>query len=360
MIRRDFLTCASASVISAFRSWGAETRTNVVFMVADDMNTALGCYDHPLVKTPNIDRFASRAVVFDHAYCQYPLCAPSRASFLSGKRPETTRVLSLTVPTRKYMQDGIMLPELFRNHGYWSADCGKIYHTGPEHEDPKSWDFVLQESGKRPPQSEVLESHQARQPRNHSMEWAKLSTPDEKTPDGIVASTAVEQIRTSVDRKRPFFVAVGFRRPHSPYSVPARYFDMYNPTRISLPSRSSDTRLPDASWYELANQPSLSEKEQREYMAAYYACNSFVDAQAGVVFDALSRLNLWDRTAVVFFGDHGYHNGEHGMWHKMTLSRNPRVCPLSSMYQVQKEQAGGRVDWSNCWIFTPRSRKRAD
>jgi hypothetical protein len=114
MIRREFLACASASVVSAFRSWGAQTRTNVVFMVADDMNTALGCYGHPIVKTPNLDRFAGRAVVFDRAYCQFPLCAPSRASFLSGRRPDNTRVLSLTVPTRRYMQNVVFLPELFR------------------------------------------------------------------------------------------------------------------------------------------------------------------------------------------------------------------------------------------------------
>jgi iduronate 2-sulfatase len=328
MIRREFLACASASVVSAFRSWGAQTRTNVVFMVADDMNTALGCYGHPIVKTPNLDRFAGRAVVFDRAYCQFPLCAPSRASFLSGRRPDNTRVLSLTVPTRRYMQNVVFLPELFRKNGYWSADCGKIYHTGPEHDDPRSWDFVLQESGKRPPKSEVIESHEAREPRNHSMDWAKLRTPDEKTPDGIVASTAVEQIRTSLDNKRPFFVAIGFRRPHSPYSVPAKYFDLYQPARIPLPSTSNDPQLPEAAWYELANQPALSEKEQREYIAAYYACNSFVDAQAGVVFSALDKLELWDRTVVVFFGDHGYHTGEHAMWHKMTLFEQSTRVPL--------------------------------
>jgi iduronate 2-sulfatase len=160
------------------------------------------------------------------------------------------------------------------------------------------------------------------------MDWAKLRTPDEKTPDGIVASTAVEQIRTSLDNKRPFFVAIGFRRPHSPYSVPAKYFDLYQPARIPLPSTSNDPQLPEAAWYELANQPALSEKEQREYIAAYYACNSFVDAQAGVVFSALDKLELWDRTVVVFFGDHGYHTGEHAMWHKMTLFEQSTRVPL--------------------------------
>jgi iduronate 2-sulfatase len=325
MKRRDFLAATTVGVV---RGWAAETRTNVLLMIADDMNTALGCYGNPLVETPNLNRFASRSVLFERAYCQFPLCAPSRASFLSGRRPETTRVLSLTVPTRKYMRDVIMLPELFRKNGYYTANCGKIYHTGPEHDDPRSWDFVLPGSGKGPPASEVIESHEARDPRNHSMDWAKLRTPDVETPGGIVAQTAIEQIGKAVGKKQPFFVGVGFRRPHSPYSVPKKYFDLYDTAKILLPATGDTKRLPAAAWYELANQPALSEKEQREYIAAYYASVSFMDAQAGLVLHALDRMKLWDRTTVVFFGDHGYHTGEHGMWHKMTLFEESTRVPL--------------------------------
>lgn len=327
--RRKFLNAAAAApFVTVFRSWAQEQRINVLFMVADDMNNALGCYGHPIVKTPNLDHLASRGVVFDRAYCQFPLCAPSRASFLSGRRPETTRVLSLTTPTRKYMQDVVMLPELFRQNGYYSADCGKIYHTGPDHDDPRSWDFILQESGKKPSATEVIEHHEAAEPRNHSMEWSKLRTPDEKTPDGIVASTAAQMMRDSVARKQPFFVAAGFRRPHAPYAVPKKYFDLYDPRKLPLPQTGDPAQLLRASWYELADQPALTEKERREYIAAYYACNTFVDAQVGVLLGTLDRLNLWERTVVVFFGDHGYHTGEHGMWHKMTLFEPATRVPL--------------------------------
>jgi len=323
--RRSFLFAAAGAAALAQQQ---PKPLNIVFMIADDMNSALGCFGHPVVKSPNLNALAKRGVAFEHAYCQFPLCAPSRASFLSGLRPDTTRVLSLTVPTRQHMRDVVMLPEFFRKAGYYSAQCGKIYHTGKEHEDPRSWDWVLEESGKKPPKSEILEMHEMPEPRNHSMEWEKLKTPDEQTPDGIVARSAVEQIKTAQAKGKPFFVAVGFRRPHSPYAVPKKYFDLYDPAKLKTPDPGNRKGFPASAQYELENTPPLSGKEQREYMAAYYACNSFVDAQAGVVFRALDEMKLWDNTIVVFFGDHGYHTGEHGMWHKMTLFEEATRVPL--------------------------------
>jgi len=306
----------------------APRQYNILFMVADDMNTELGCYGHPHVKTPNLDSLARSGVRFERAYCQFPLCAPSRASFLSGRRPDTTRIFNLTTPTRKHMQDVVMLPEFFRKAGYYSAQCGKIYHTGEEHVDPPSWDFMLQESGKNPPKSEVLEEHQMPKPRNHSMSWEKLSTPDAQTPDGIIARTAIEQIKLAVSKKKPFFVAAGFRRPHSPYAVPKKYFDLYDPAKLKLPDPGNRQGFPAVAQYELENQVRLNDKEQREYMAAYYACNSYVDAQAGHLLRALDEMKLRDNTIVVFFGDHGYHTGQHGMWHKMTLFEEATHVPL--------------------------------
>lgn len=306
----------------------ARPRKNVIFMVADDLNNALGCYGHPIVKTPHLDRLAARGVLFERAYCQFPLCAPSRASFLSGRRPETTGVLSLDTPTRQHLRDVLMLPEFFRKQGYFSAQCGKIFHTGPEHEDPRSWDYMLPESGKNPPPSEILKQHKAGEPRNHSMAWMQLRTPDAGTPDGVVAQKASELIRQCAAQKRPFFLGVGFRRPHSPYAAPKKYFDLYDPDQIPLPRRGNPSAIPAAAWYELAGQPALSEREQREYIAAYYACISFMDAQAGRLLATLDELNLWDQTVVVFLSDNGYHTGEHGMWHKMTLFEESVRVPL--------------------------------
>ncbi len=336
MNRRRFL--ASMPALGAL----AAGRTNVIFMVGDDLNTALGCYGNPIVKTPHIDRLAARGVRFDRAYCQFPLCAPSRASFLSGRRPETARVWTLSTPTRKYMADVVMLPEFFRKQGYFSAQAGKIYHTGLEHEDPRSWDFALQESGKTPPESEILDQHRMPGPRNHTMAWARLKTPDEQTPDGIMARKAVELIRKCVKQGRPFFIGLGFRRPHSPYAAPARYFDLYDPSKIPLPRVPAGyaQSLPPAAYYELANQPKLSGDETRRYIAAYYACNSFIDAQVGHVLRTVDELDLWRNTVIVFLGDNGYHTGEHGMWHKMTLFEESARVPLV-VYAPGVKGAGG-------------------
>jgi iduronate 2-sulfatase len=323
MNRRQFVLSSLAASLRA-----APKQYNILFMVADDMNTELGCYGHPHVKSPNLDALARGGVRFERAYCQFPLCAPSRASFLSGRRPDTTRIFNLTTPTRMYMENVVMLPEFFRKAGYHSAQCGKIFHTGDEHVDPRSWDFMLPENGKNPPKSEILEEHAMPKPRNHSMAWEKLSTADAETPDGIIARTAIDQIRLAVSKQKPFFVAAGFRRPHSPYAVPKKYFDLYDPAKLKLPDPGNRKGFPPTAQYELENQVRLNDKEQREYMAAYYACNSYVDAQAGHVLRALDEMKLRDRTIVVFFGDHGYHTGQHGMWHKMTLFEEATHVPL--------------------------------
>ena len=333
LTRRTFLTTMAIAAQPA-------RRLNVIFIVSDDLNCALGSYGNNIVKTPNLDKLAARGVRFHNAHCQFPLCAPSRASFLSGKRPESTKVWTLNTPTRKYMADTVMLPELFRKNGYYTANLGKIFHTGPEHDDPRSWDFVLPEDGKNPPQSEVIASDEIGRPRNHSMAWAKLKTPDEQTPDGIVARETVKQIEKT---KKPFFLGVGFRRPHSPYAVPARYFDLYNPAEMPLPFEENKAVLP-AAWYELADKKKPTEEQTRAFIAAYYASVSYMDAQAGVIFDALTRLKLWDSTIVVVFGDHGYHNGEHGMWHKMTLFEESTRVPLIIAAPRAKGEAKGLAE----------------
>lgn len=333
MNRRSFLASLPAASTLA-----ATERMNVIVMVADDLNTAIGCYGNTVVKTPNLDRFAARAVRFDRAYCQFPLCNPSRSSFLSGRRPETTRVWTNDTPTREYMRDVVMLPEFFRQRGYFSAQVGKIYQKP----DPRSWDFALEESGKRPPAEEILERHGMPEPLNCTMEWAKLKTPDEKTPDGIVARKAAELMRKAVKEKRSFFMGIGFRRPHAPYAVPVKYFDLYTPSRIPLPQvppGHEKTLLP-ASKFELDNRVRLTSEQTQQYLAAYYACNSFVDAQVGHVLQAVHELDLWRNTAIVFLGDQGYHNGEHGMWHKMTLFEQSTRVPLLVYAPLRKGMGG--------------------
>jgi iduronate 2-sulfatase len=310
----------------------AESATrNVLFIVSDDLNTALSCYGNRVVRTPNLERLARHGVVFDRAYCQYSLCQPSRASFLSGLRPETTRVWTLETPTRKYVGDAVFLPELFRHAGYFTAHAGKVYHTGDAGEDPRSWDEEVRESGKTLPRSEVLQSSNSMGPKGHTFQWDILNVEDSRTPDGTMARKAVEWMDRSVREKKPFFIAAGFRRPHAPYAAPKRYFDLYPPEQIPLPKTSlGDFRrlLPAAVNHDPPDKP-LSEAETRQFLAAYYACTTFVDTQVGVLLDTLDRLRLWDNTVVVFLSDHGYHLGEHGgLWHKNSLFEESARIPL--------------------------------
>jgi uncharacterized sulfatase len=325
--RREFLAAAGLASVAAT---GAAPRMNVVLIVSDDLNAALGCYGHPIVRTPHLDRFARRSVLFERAYCQFPLCAPSRASFLSGLRPAKTHVWTLHTPTRKYMSDAVMLPELFRRNGWFSAGLGKIFHNGPEHEDPRSWDLMETGGGGRIAKDAVVESHAMPKPRNHTMEWARLNVADDQMADGRTARKAADLIRRCASENKTFFLGVGFHAPHAPYTAPSKYFDIYDAARIPVPKVPDGyaTSIPEAAYYELADQVPPSDEQTRQYTAAYYASVSFMDAQVGQVLSALDGTKLWDRTAVVFLSDNGYHLGEHGMWHKMTLFEESTRLPL--------------------------------
>jgi len=307
------------------------SKPNVLFIVADDMNNHLGSYGHD-VQSPSIDNLASRGMRFDRAYCQVPVCNPSRVSFLSGLRPDKTKVYTLTTHTREHLGDWIMLPEYFRKNGYFTAQIGKIYHTEDGFEDPRSWDVEIREFGKRPGDEEIIKWDEPGGAGQHTNDWEWLKTPDEKTPDGIVARRAAEIMKEAAKRERPFFLGIGFRRPHAPYAAPKKYFDLYPPESIKLPeavpARHLANLLPAAVNYPPRSRP-LSERERRELTAAYYACNSFVDAQLKVLLDAVSEIDGWDNTVIVFLGDHGYHLGEHGgLWHKMSLFEESARVPL--------------------------------
>jgi len=326
--RRSLLVAAMGA--KALSVDGAR-RTNVLFVISDDLPNVGGCYGHPVVHTPNMDRLARHGVLFDRAYCQYPLCQPSRASFLSGLRPETTRVWTLETPTRQYVGDAVFLPELFRKNGYFTAHAGKVYHTGDVCEDPRSWDEEVRESGKTPPKSEIIRSSNSQGPKGHTFEWDILKTEDARMPDGIVARKTAEWMEKCAHEGKPFFLGAGFRRPHAPYAAPQKYFDLYPAYKIPLPKTApEDFRrvLPAALNHDPPEKP-LSDDEVRQFLAAFYACVTFMDAQLGVLLDAMDRLRLWDNTAVVFFGDNGYHLGEHGgLWHKNSLYEESARIPL--------------------------------
>ncbi len=310
----------------------AAERLNVVLIMVDDMNNDLGCYGHPLVQSPNIDRLAARGVRFERAYCQYPVCNPSRVSMLSGLRPDSTRVYDLKTPPRSHLGEKAMfLPQYFREQGYHTAHVGKIFHTGDEFEDPASWDVEVRETGKHPPEATVIRSEEHNRPVKYGIEWAVLNSPDEETADGVVARRSAAMLQRLAGDPKPFFLAVGFRRPHQPYAAPQKYFDLYPLSKINGLDEPLDhlRRIPAAAFTYPAGTPQLDETDRKEVVAAYYASISFVDAQVGFVLDALDEYKLWGNTVVVFASDHGYHLGEHGgMWHKMSLFEQSARVPL--------------------------------
>ena len=321
---------AAAAALGSAPSLAAE-HANVLLIAVDDMNNDLACYGHRMVKSPNIDRLAKRGVRFDRAYCQYPLCNPSRVSMLSGLRPDATRVMDLETPPRTHLADLVFLPQYFRQRGYHAAHVGKIFHTGPAFEDPPSWDVEVRETGKSPPPAAIIRSKKLDRPVKYGIEWDVLNSSDAQTADGVVAQTASEMIKRLAADTRPFFLAVGFRRPHQPYAAPQKYFDLYPPASIPPLDEPPDhlKRIPALAFTYPAGTPPLAERDRREVVAAYYACITFVDAQIGLVMQSLDELDLWRNTIVVFYSDHGYHLGEHGgLWHKMSLFEQSARVPL--------------------------------
>ena len=345
----------------------APRKTNVLFIAVDDLRPELACYGQSHMRTPNIDRLAAQGVVFERAYCQQAVCNPSRASLLSGCRPETTKVVANNQPLRKLMPDVLTLPQHFKNHGYHTASVGKIFHhsaTEPG-DDPLAWsepsfyNAPRTKSWHTPESLEVIrrrpqELAAAGKPTNAKaarrgppFEAADVS--EDMYPDGGIAERAIETLRRV--KNQPFFLGVGFLKPHLPFCCPRKYFDLYPASGITLAANGvAPVGAPEAAlhnWYELRTYGTvplsglISDELALNMIRAYRACVSFVDAQVGRVLDELERLELAENTVVVFFGDHGYHLGENGVWTKMTNFELGTRVPL--IVRVPGISAGQRT-----------------
>ena len=312
-----------------------QKRLNVLFIAIDDLNTAVGAYGHPLVKTPHIDGLAEQGVLFSRAYCQSPICIPSRASMLTGMRPETTQTYRSPHQFRDALPNALTLPQQFQQHDYFVARVGKIFHMGVpqdigtgKKDDAPSWQVALNPKGRDVTEEDKLTLLTPDEGLGGSLSYLAAEGTDKEQTDGMVATEAIRLL--TEHRNEPFFIAAGFFRPHPPFVAPKKYFDLYSLDQIQLPQYPSDDRkdIPDPAL--LVNPPNfgLSEQQQKEAIRAYYASVSFVDAQVGRLLRALDSLQLTDNTVVVVWSDHGWMLGEHGLWRKHTLFEEAARAPL--------------------------------
>lgn len=345
---------------------------NVLFIAVDDLRPELGCYGNHIVKTPNIDRLAARGIVFDRAYCQQAVCSPSRTAIMTGLRPDVTKVWDLETHFRAARPDCVTLPQYFKAHGYHCSALGKIYHNG--FEDGRSWnephwypkgravdtdpdDWKKQIITKHNinveefanPLQDGPKNAKGRTKKGPAFEVSPKS--DDELPDGATAAEAVKRIHRLTSQSQPFFLAVGFLKPHLPFVAPKQYWDLYDPDQIPVPTIDHlPTGAPEFAGHtngELHSYPGVPTENPipadfaRKLRHGYYACTSYTDAQVGRLLDALEQTEVLDNTIIVLWGDHGWQLGDHGLWHKHTNFEIAARAPL--LISVPKSKTAGKT-----------------
>jgi iduronate 2-sulfatase len=346
--------------IAGARLDAAEQR-NVLFIAVDDLRPELACYGHAMVKSPNIDRLASKGLLFERAYCQQAVCGATRFSLMTGLRPDTTGVYGNQQPLRKTMPDVLSLPQHFQQHGYETVSLGKIYHhadddnhigwTGEAWRPKGDWagrGYLAPESIRR-----ILPPDKANGFTGVGPAYESADVPDDAYPDGKTAKKAIEELRRLKQAGKPFFLAVGMVRPHLPFNAPQRYWDLYDRADIQVPEWATWPQgmpsLAGTSWGELrkyAGMPRsgpMPEEEAVNLIHGYYASVSYADALIGEVINELETLQLRDNTVIILWGDHGWKLGDYGAWCKHTNFELDTHVPLILALPDQ-ETAGRRTD----------------
>ncbi|RKU31357.1 hypothetical protein C6497_02365 [Candidatus Poribacteria bacterium] len=331
--RRDFLSTGFKVGAATFTtgllpylSLGAAEKYNVLFIVVDDLRPMLRCYGVPEMKTPNIDKLAARGTQFNRAYCQYPLCNPSRASILTGLRPETTKVNNNSLDYKHTIPDAVDIYQHFMNNGYQTYTIGKVKHYP--------------------------------NPSSGGPSWKALDVSDDDLTDGMTARETVDLLSEIKDQT--FFLAVGLDKPHLPFNAPVKYFDLYNPNPFSLPTTMNyPSNSPSFAENNLdtfgrffsdipSGDTQISQDKTLELIQAYAASTSYMDAQVGRIMTQLDTLGLSENTVIVFCGDHGFHLGEHGTWRKNTLYeisvRSPMIICVPGQMPCQTNSLSELVD----------------
>ena len=345
-------------------------KPNVLFIAVDDLRPALGCYDDENAISPHIDQLAARGLLFQRAYCQQAVCNPSRASLMTGLRPDTIKVWDLKshfrheVPPewadlpqfttgthfRQARPDVVTLPQFFKQHGYHSQSVGKIYHGSPEAQDAPSWsvpetlNVVWKRNDYLLPENQGPPAKRWPGPKMSATEAADVA--DTAYGDGQVAAHTVRILADLQDR--PFFLAVGFRKPHLPFSAPKKYWDLYERDRITSPQHPvKPTGIPDFAWHnakelrgynDIPDEGPLPADLIKRLRHGYYACVSYMDAQIGKLLTALDERGLTQTTIIILWGDHGYHLGEKALWCKTTNYKLDCRAPL--IISVPGHEAG--------------------
>ena len=349
-------------------------RPNVLFIALDDLGPFLNCYGESQVISPNIDRLADTGMLFERAYCQQAICNGSRASLMTGLRPDSTGVFNLVQHFRDKVPEVVTLPEHFKNNGYHTQALGKLYHPGfmtraqptsPDLTDPQSWSVPAWRG--TPPHYHTAEGIRvarevfANSPKQRGGgpidDWVKWNVrgfateapdvPDNELNDGLMTDLAIEVLRVlkrkqsseGEEGRQPFFLGVGFLKPHLPFVAPKRYWDLYDRNEIDLeevdrPPKGAPPIALQVHWNgiraqsDIPNQGYVSEEKLRELRHGYYACVSFVDFHVGRLLDELEQLDLDEETIVVLWGDHGYSLGHHSIWAKLTNFEHSTRSPL--------------------------------
>ena len=332
------------------RVGSAAEKPNVLFICVDDLKPLIGCYGDKIAKSPNLDRLAARGMIFDRAYCNQAVCSPSRNTLLTGYRPQTLGIYDLSTNFRKAMPDAITLPQLFKSQGYRTQAMGKIFHVGHGNtEDARSWSvphfqaksigYALKENNAEISREDALFANKspANLPRGAAYENADVK--DNVYGDGKIADEVIVRLRAAKEKPgEPFFIAVGFLKPHLPFCAPKKYWDMYNAADLKLaelrePPIGAPSYAPQfggelRNYKDIPGKGALPDDLQRTLIHGYYACVSYMDAQLGRVLDELERTGQDKNTIIMLWGDHGWHLGDHGMWCKHTNYEQAARIPL--------------------------------
>jgi iduronate 2-sulfatase len=340
MRRKSFMQTIGTAALCSTVLAKPLAKPNVLFIIADDLNDNIGYCGHPLVKTPNIDRLARAGRIFRNAYTNFPLCGPSRNCFMSGLYPDQTGTHELRTLLRDRAPDVVTMSQHFMNNGYTAARVGKIYHyNNPSdigtagHDDPASWNIAVNPHGRDKDEENLIQSIDGKPGFGARLSWLAADGTDEEQTDGIVATESIRLMKEFAAKGEPFFLWVGFYKPHTPYVAPKKYFDLYNPMDIVVPQVPENyfSTIPapaQKSLRQFKNQVGMTDEMRRKVIHAYYATISFLDAQVGRVLQGLEETGLKGNTIVLFTSDHGYHMGEHDHWQKKTLFENAGRVPL--------------------------------